>query len=254
MDGIEALAIGFVLAMVRFGPTLLIPSVTPFAWAPLIARMALTLAVAVLALMVSPQAPLLAAAAHPARLLLVGVRELVLGLVLSFSVILPSAALDFAARLIDLQAGFGASVLLNPATQTQEAIIGRAVGLIGIAVFFGTGLDRLLLRGLLGSITLVPIGGAYTLHGDGSLFAMLGSQFLLGLGVVAPVMIGLFSIDLAVALASRSMPQANVYFLALPLKIAAALLLLALTLRYVPDAIERLYRDAFAGTARMLGT
>jgi flagellar biosynthetic protein FliR len=63
--------------------------------------------------------------------------------------------------------------------------------------------------------------------------------------VSAPTMLGLFAIDLAVAYASRSMPQANMYFVALPIKVMAGFVLLAGSLRYAPPLIERMYRDAF---------
>jgi flagellar biosynthesis protein FliR len=42
------------------------------------------------------------------------------------------------------------------------------------------------------------------------------------------------------------MPQANVYFVALPLKVMAGFTLLAGSLRFAPPLIERLYRDAFS--------
>ena len=252
MIGLEALVIAFVLAMMRFAPVLLVPSITPFAWAPLIARIALTMALAALAITAFAPSPALAGFGHPLHLVLMGARELLLGLALSFAVVLPSAALDFAGRLIDMQAGFGAASLLNPATQAPEALVGRALSLTAIAVFFSTGLDRTLVRGLLASVSIVPLGGGYALAGDGTLLSLLGAQFLLGFTIVAPVMIGLFAIDLAVTLASRSMPQANVYFLALPLKIGAALLLLAITLRYAPLTVERLYRDAFNGAGHLV--
>lgn len=252
MAQIDTLAIAFVLAMMRFGPALLLPSITPFAWAPLMARVALTMALAALALATTVVTPMAAAFGHPATLVVMGMREALLGLALSLAVVLPGAALDFAGRLIDLQAGFGAASLLNPGTQTQEAIVGRTLSLVGVAIFFSTGLDRLLARGLVASIALVPLGAGYTFSADGGFLALLGSQFLLGLAVVAPVMLGLFSIDLAVSLASRSMPQANVYFLALPLKIAVAVVLLSLSLRYAPLAVERLYRNAFDGASHIV--
>ena len=71
--------------------------------------------------------------------------------------------------------------------------------------------------------------------------------------VVAPVLLGLFAIDIGVAYATRSMPQANVYFLALPLKVLVAMLLLIAALRFSPALLMRLYHDAFARVPAMLG-
>jgi flagellar biosynthetic protein FliR len=76
--------------------------------------------------------------------------------------------------------------------------------------------------------------------------SLLSTQFLLGLMVVLPVVLGLFAIDLGTAYASRSLPQANIYFVALPLKVMAGFALLAATLRFAPPLIERLFRAAFS--------
>ena len=58
---------------------------------------------------------------------------------------------------------------------------------------------------------------------------------------------------LSVVNATRSMPQANVYFLALPLKVAIALLLLALTLSFAPTLVGRVYGDAFERLPAVFG-
>jgi flagellar biosynthetic protein FliR len=125
-------------------------------------------------------------------------------------------------------------------------LIGTTVQWAGMMVFFTLGIHLRLLQGMVASIDVVPLGsGRLTLLPE-TFIAMLSSQFLLGMMVVAPVVLGLFAIDLAVAYASRSMPQANVYFVALPLKVLAGFVLLAGSLRFAPQLIERLYRDAFS--------
>ena len=69
----------------------------------------------------------------------------------------------------------------------------------------------------------------------------------------APVLVGLFAVDVGVAYATRSMPQANVFFLALPLKVLVAILLMVASLRYAPALMLRLYQDAFTRVPAMLG-
>jgi flagellar biosynthesis protein FliR len=101
------------------------------------------------------------------------------------------------------------------------------------------------LQGMVASVRTVPLGSGGLALLPEAFLSKLSSQFLLGLMVSAPTMLGLFAIDLAVAYASRSMPQANVYFVALPIKVMAGFILLAGSLRYAPPLIERLYRDAF---------
>ena len=73
------------------------------------------------------------------------------------------------------------------------------------------------------------------------------------MAVVAPVILGLFMLDIGIAYATRSMPQANVYFLALPLKVAVALLLLALTLAFAQALVGRLYFDTLSRVPAVFG-
>lgn len=243
----------FLLAMARFSPLLVVPAFTPFAWVPAYVRVTVLLALALVAMgtRTVPVPNLAISAPLPFMLALVG--ESLLGFSLSLAVVLPAAALGFSAGVVDMQSGIAAASLFNPSTRVSEALVGTMVQWAGMMVFFAAGLHLLLLQGLVASIHVVPLGEGRLLLSPGHFMGMLSSQFLLGMMVVIPVVLGLFAIDLAVAYASRSMPQANVYFVALPLKVLCALVLLAGALRWAPMLIGRLYRDAFSTLPGLAG-
>lgn len=231
--------------MARFAPLLMVPAFTPFNWAPATVRMCVLLALTLLAVGISPAPALTLDPDHPLPFVLGMAGECVLGFTLSLAVFLPIAALGFSARVLDMQSGVGAASLFNPTTHASEALAGTVVQWAGMMVFFSLGLHLLLLQGMVASVRLIPLGSGGLLVTPDVLLSKLSSQFLLGLMVSAPTMLGLFAIDLAVAYASRSMPQANMYFVALPIKVLAGFMLLAASLRYAPPLIERMYRDAF---------
>jgi flagellar biosynthetic protein FliR len=254
MNFLDNQVTAFLLAMARFSPLLLVPALTPFAWVPSAIRVIVLITLALIAMGTNAarlphfgmDAPL------PFMLALAG--ESLLGLSLGLAVVLPAAALEFSARVVDVQSGIAAASLFNPSTHVTESLAGTIVQWAGMMVLFASGIHLLLLRGIIASIDVVPLGdGAFALSPD-TFVAMLSSQFLLGLMVVAPVVLGLFAIDLAVAYASRSMPQANVYFVSLPLKVMAGFVLLAASLRFAPQLVERLYRAAFAALPGMGAT
>jgi flagellar biosynthetic protein FliR len=236
----------FLLAMARFAPLLMVPAFTPFNWVPAAIRMCVLLALSLLAVGTNHVPAVLLDPAHPLAFVLAMGGECVMGLSISLAVFLPAAALGFSARVVDMQSGVAAASLFNPATHATESLAGTVVQWAGTIVFFALGMHLLLLQGLVASIDLVPLGNGMLLVSPGILLSKLSSQFLLGLLVSAPTILGLFAIDLAVAYASRSLPQANVYFVALPVKMLAGFVLLAASLRYAPPLIERMYRDAFA--------
>ena len=88
-------------------------------------------------------------AGHPAQswqadyrahgLVLTMLGELFLGIALSLSLQLAFAALLTAGRAIDIQAGFGLAVLVDPATQSQLPLVGTLFAYAAGAIFFATG-------------------------------------------------------------------------------------------------------------------
>ncbi|WP_448102741.1 flagellar biosynthetic protein FliR [Luteibacter jiangsuensis] len=239
--------VGWMLALLRFAPMLVIPAVTPFAWAPLHVRVLLLFALSALLAGVAP------IAAMPGNLVAAAASELLVGGCYGLAVMLPMAALGLSARVLDIQAGLASASLFNPSLQSQDTTLGSALSMLGTFAFFALGFHLLVLRSLVASARWLPLGGSGRLPATEQLMAMLGSQFMLGLMVVMPVMLGLFAVDVFVALASRSMPQANIYFLALPMKVAAVLVLLAASLRIAPTLMARLFRDALGGANAMVG-
>ena len=255
MNALESTVMLLAFAMLRYLPVLAIPALSPLSWAPPMVRIALLLALAWLTVLASPAAFAATPRAFDAGALLLGcASELLLGLTFGLAILLPQAGMGFAARLADMQAGLSAASLFNPGGQHEpESMLGTIVMLAATVLFFSLDLHLQLFRLLTGSVQVLPLGAlGIRLDLEGFL-GMVGSGFLLGMAVVAPVIIGLFAVDLAVAYATRSMPQANVYFLALPLKVAVALLLLALTLAFAPMLMGRLYEDAFARLPTVIG-
>lgn len=238
---------GGVLAILRFAPLLLLPGATPFGWAPLHVRIILLL---LLSGLLATTAPLVA---MPANLMAAAVGEALVGACYGLAVMLPMAAIGLSARMLDIQAGLAAASLFNPSLQTNDTTLGSAMSMATTFVFFALGFHLLILRSLMASARWVPLGAVARMPSPGPLFAMLGSQFLLGIMVVLPVILGLFAVDIFVAIASRSMPQANIYFLALPMKVAVVLVLLAGSLRLAPALMDRLFRDALGHAAAMVG-
>jgi flagellar biosynthesis protein FliR len=246
MSFLDTFVSAFLLAVARFAPLLMVPAFTPFNWVPATVRVCVLLALAVLAVGVSHPSPTIALDPdRPVPFVLAMLGESVMGLTLSAAIFLPLAALGFSARVLDIQSGVGAASIFNPSANSSDALAGTAIHWAALLLFFALGFHLLLLQGMVASVRTVPLGSGGLALLPEAFLSKLSSQFLLGLMVSAPTMLGLFAIDLAVAYASRSMPQANVYFVALPIKVMAGFILLAGSLRYAPPLIERLYRDAF---------
>ena len=241
-------------ASLRYLPVMVISSLSPFSWAPGMVRISLLFALTWLTLLASPVVTFRDEWHQPVGLVIACAGELLLGLTFSLAFMLPNAAMGMSARLADMQAGLSAAALFNPAGQHEpESMLGTIVMLASMVLFFTLDLHLHLFRLLTVSTEIMPLG-SMKMHLDFDAFlSMVSSSFLLGLSIVAPVILGLFAVDMGVAYATRSMPQANVYFLALPLKVAVAFLLLAMTLPFFPALIGRLFQDSLARVPAVFG-
>ena len=250
MDAVERMAGLLALAFLRYLPPIALPALTPLRWAPPMVRIVLALAMAWLTVLAMP----MDAARQPINWIAAVAGELTIGLVFGLVLLIPQAALHMSGWLVDVQAGLSAATLFNPGGQgDMQSMLGSALMLLATVLFFTLDLHLDLYRALVASVQVLPVGQAGVHLNLSAFLGLLGSSFVLALMVVAPVLLGLFAVDVGVAYATRSMPQANVYFLVLPLKIAVALLLMAATLPFVPAMLGRLFRDAFARVPLLLG-
>lgn len=173
---------------------------------------------------------------------LVGVvfNEMVIGLAMVLAVYALFAALSIAGRILDFQSGFGAANLFNPATNNQDPLIGTVFVMAGAVWFFLSDTYLLVIKALALTIEVWPPGKGMSLTDLDAPLYVMGMMFSYGILVAAPVLIVLYLVDTGVAVMARSMPQINVYFLFLPLKIGVTLVLTGFTLRYLAPVLEQM--------------
>lgn len=178
--------------------------------------------------------------------------EALVGLAMAFGLYCAFGAMSLGGGLLDFQAGFGAANVLNPATNTYEPLLGTILTLLLVMVFFSSGAFAILLRGIMFSFQQIPPGSPLNHLSIKDVVAQFGIMFIYGFALTAPVIAVLLLIDTAVGVMSRSMPQMNVYFLFLPLKIAVALMMVAVSLRYLSPLMEQLFLTVFRYWERVL--
>ena len=254
MDAAERFVALLGLAFVRYLPAVALAGLTPLRWAPPLVRLMLALALAWLTVLSMPLGGDVLPAPGAVDWAIAIAGELMIGLAFGLVVLLPNAAVHVAGWLVDVQAGLSAGALFNPGAQGEmQSMLGAALMLVTTVLFFTLDLHVELYRALVASVQVIPLGQVRGGLDPAGFFGLLGSSFLLGLMLVAPVVLGLLAVDIGVAYATRSMPQANVYFLMLPLKVVIALLLMVATLPFVPAMFDRLFRDAFNRVPSLLG-
>ncbi|HLD64651.1 MAG TPA: flagellar biosynthetic protein FliR [Pseudomonas sp.] len=238
--------INTLLVSVRLTPLLVASPIAFFVRIPLSVRMLLALALAVVMASALPDRPVQISPA------IIG-GELLLGVVMAFGFHAAHAALDMLGKLIDTQIGLNAAGVFDPGTATVTGIIAEFLVLAFAMLFVVLNQHHELLRVFSGLLTVVPPGSVSLAVLSVSLAQVMTQQFLLAFMIVVPVIVALWLTDTAFALMARSMPQANVYFLALPVKLGLGVLVLLLSLPLMVQRIPLLFEQALRFSAFPLG-
>jgi len=170
--------------------------------------------------------------------------ELLLGAVLAFGFHAAYAAVDMLGRLIDTQIGFNAAGVFDPSTSNVTGLIAELLTLSLAMLFVALDYHHALLRAFSQLLTFLPPGSLNLSLLSASLASVMTQQFLLAFMLVVPVTLALWLTDVGFALMSRSMPQANIYFLALPVKLAIGVLMLLISLPLIVQRIPLLFDNA----------
>lgn len=232
----SSLATGTLLLSLRLGPV--------FTLAPPFAQLSVPLRVRVILVLslAASLAALVPTAQTTTSLITASATELFLGMLLAFGFQAGFAGLDFAGRALDIQAGYGLALVIDPATNNQAPLFGTLLTLVASLVFFLVDGHLELMR-VLGTLTrLMPPGSALMPIVPARLMAFLGSSVLIGIGAIAAPMIALFLVDVVIAWLSRALPQINALLLGLQVKTMVTLVVAAAAVGLAGPVMLRLIR------------
>ena len=241
---------GLVLAMTRVGG-FLAASPQLYQRLPNVGRMAFTVGAALfLAAPVAPQtldvAPLVSAI----------VMNLVAGLMLGLLTSIMFQSFATAGAMVDLTSGLAVSSVFDPSMGTQSTIFQRFFDVTALTLFLVMGGHRVLLLGLSTSTQVVALDGSFRLEGGLADLAVevLVRYTLASLEIAVPILAALLLAELALGVASRLLPQANVFLLGLPLKILVVIAVVLVTVITFPgvmawliDETERIFEQVLLG-------
>jgi flagellar biosynthetic protein FliR len=158
------------------------------------------------------------------------VREVLMGVVLGFTVLLLFIGIQFAGQLAGLQMGFGIVNVIDPQSSNQLSIMGQFLNILAILLLL-----------TLTSFEAIPLGGVSFQEGLAlKLLAVTAQIFVIAVKISAPVLIALFLVTAAMGVLARTVPQMNVFMVGFPLQIAVGMGTLLVSLPLFAVLVERL--------------
>lgn len=167
-------------------------------------------------------------------------KEVLFGLAMGFLSQLVFTGVEIAGQFIDFQVGFSMAQAYDPTFQIMSSQYGKLYYWLTIMVVFITNLHHYLIKGLIDSFHLVPIGAAsipgVTVEGVIKLFAL---TFEMAVHLAAPLVISAIVIDIVLGILSRTIPQINVLMMGMPMKSAFSFIVFLLL---IPNTLEFLIK------------
>lgn len=169
--------------------------------------------------------------AQPADLVLLIVKEVVIGVFIGTIARTIMSSLETAGQFIASQIGLNSAQTFNPALAQQGSAVSSILGISAILLLFASDLHHMLIIAVVDSYGLFPPGQALPLGDMTNHFTRVFSEsFLVGFHLAGPfIAIGLLFL-LGVGLVSRLSPQIQIYFVTLPAQIGFGVLLFSASL------------------------
>jgi flagellar biosynthetic protein FliR len=151
-----------------------------------------------------------------------------------------------AGEFMDMQSGFSFAAMLDPSMGTTAAVLARFQNIFAVLLFFVTNSHYILLRGMADSFQIAPIGqltlNASIANGIVSLFV---AMFMIAIKISMPVVAAVLLADIALAIASKVVPQMNVLIVGLTLKLGIGLFTLVVALPIIMSGSKGLFGDMY---------
>jgi flagellar biosynthesis protein FliR len=179
---------------------------------------------------------------------LVLIGEVLVGLILGFTLNVVYTAFVLAGQYFSFQMGFGASQVFDPMAQVQIPIMGQFLNMIAMFVFIITGgFQKLFLAGVLRSFQSMRAVD-FAARPDRVLDLVSRAVALMfehALILSFPILGTLLLISVSMGLLAKAAPQMNLLMLGFPLKIGIAFLMLMLTIPLIMEGFSRLIDQSF---------
>jgi len=242
--------LAFLLAFVRAGAWLMV--VPPFSTRQTIPPMAIVGIAGGLAFLTVPYlAQTAIPTTTPGLLAAVGIQAAT-GVALGLSIRILLSAAAAAGSMIDLFGGLNLPPSLDPLSENQTPLFGQLYEQVAMTLLFITNGEMLLVRGFETSFTAPGLTLSSTSELSTVFISDLATFFSATLEIAAPIIIVLFTAQIALALLARAAPQVNVWVLGFPIQAMLSLIFAAIAIKVLPGSVANLVDRALQDMSQVV--
>jgi flagellar biosynthetic protein FliR len=250
LDNVEM----FLLMFTRVISIMLLLPIFGSAAVPPQVRVGLSLLLTVVLFSSMPAAHAVLGPEHPSigMLVFLIVKECLIGLIIGYTTLFLFAAVHFAARLVDTEMGFGLVEIIDPMSEEQVTVMGQLWIIVFSIILLLINGHYFFMLAVQKSFELIPVSGIDFQPGTlmSHFFVMVGNIFILALKMAGPIYVTLLLTLMALGVVARTVPQINIFFVGLPLKIMVGLV----TTVIVFPLLATLFRNIFENLIKDIWT
>lgn len=182
-------------------------------------------------------------------------KEFMIGYVIGFISQLVFVGVEIAAELVSMQMGLTAAQALNPMTGSTSPILSQAYTILASMVFIGLNGYKWMFAALFKTFEILPPGYGFLFNGTivHNIMFLTSQMFLVGLGVALPVFSVLVITDVLMSFMAKTMPQMNIFMIALPFKIYLGLILFLTLIQPLCSQLNVLLEKYLSSIMAVLG-
>ena len=225
--------LGFALVLTRISAFFLVVPVFGWKTIPARVKVAMTMLMAVFFSSIAPSV-ITAGQVSIVEAVLLITYEATYGFALGLMAALLFAPVKLSGRIIERQMGLAMAEILDPLTGERSQPVGSLLEMIFVVLFLSANGHHLFLSIISRSYETFPVGRIPTMAVLVTGVIKAGSMMLMvGLKLAAPILAAFLLLMVVLAVLARIMPEMNILFISLPLRVGMGLLLMAIFLPFI---------------------
>lgn len=171
-------------------------------------------------------------------------KEFFVGLLVGYVANICMSIISFSGHVLDTEIGFASANVFDPINSVQVTVTSNLLTYFVLLVLLVTNMHYYLLRAIVSTFTLVPIGKANFSFNLYHIFVrFLGDMFVIGFRIVLPVFASILIVNTVLAILAKVAPQMNMFVIGFQLKIMVGLLVLLIIVSTLPTVGNFIFEE-----------
>jgi len=232
--------LGFTLVLTRISAFFLILPVFGWQAIPMQTKVALTVLLSLFFATIAPIGIDLTGVSNLSAVLLLA-SEAMYGLALGLIIVLLFSVIKLSAHFVERQMGLTMAHIIDPLTNEEGKPLSNLLEMIFVLLFFGVNGHHLFLLIISKSYEAFPVGTVPTIGVlTGGVVSASSAMFVASLRLAAPVLAAFLVLMVALALLARLVPEMNILFISMPMRMAMGLIMTSMFLPFVNGYISEM--------------